>query len=283
MASPHSYQMVDGGDVFVQIASLVLPNRVIATRNATSGILTYSNQPILHSGAGSSANQLVEVTGSSEFNTTFGKSNKTFRLFNDSGWEQDKITGRNWQATMNGMFVRNGSLTAPDLEDSFKTIFENALAKEEEVYIKFLKNLGSIAAPAPISVTANDTTDIVTFSAAHGLATGNKFQFASTGTLPAPLVTGNDYYAVVLSATTIKVAASKADAVATVPVIIDLTTAGTAVITGVLLPKTRYQIEAGNAKVINFGDQAQADGILQVSATFKGQGAFIYGFEEIAA
>lgn len=283
MASPHSYQMVDGGDVTVQIASLVLPSRVTATRNYVSGLLTYANQPVLYNGSGSSANKLIEVTGSTEFNTTFGKSNKMFRLFNDSGWEQDKITGRNWQATMNGMFVRNGSLTAPDLEDSFKIVFENALAKEEEVYIKFLKNLGSITAPAPITVTVNDTTDVITFATAHGLTTGGKFQIASTGTLPAPLIAGTDYYAVVLSATTINVAATKTDAVATVPVIINLTTAGTATITGVLLPKTRYQIEAGNAKVINFGDQAQADGILQVSATFKGQGAFIYGFEEIAA
>lgn len=274
--------MMDGGDIFVQIASLILPNRVTAARNTATGILTYSNQPVLYNGVGTSTNKLIEITGSSEFNTTFGKSNKTFRLFNDTGWEQDKITGRNWQATMNGMFVRNGSTTAPDLEDSFKTIFENALSKEEEVYIKFLKNLGLIAAPAPIVVTADTTTEVVTFATAHGLVTGNKIQFASTGTLPAPLLAATDYFAVVLTATTMKLATSNANAVAATPTTIDFTTTGTATITGVLLPKTRYQIEAGNAKVINFGDQAQADGILQVSATFKGQAAFIYGFEEVA-
>jgi hypothetical protein len=164
MATPHSVQMVDGGDVFVQIAALQLPNRVTAIRNSTTGLLTYANQPALYSGSGATTNKLIEVTGSSEFNTTFGKSNKTFRLFNDSGWEQDKITGRNWQATMQGMFVRNTSITAPDLEDSFKIIFENALSKEEEVYVKFLKLLGTIAAQLAVAVTGASTTDLLTFA-----------------------------------------------------------------------------------------------------------------------
>jgi hypothetical protein len=280
MATPHSVQMVDGGDVFVQIAALPLPSRVTAVRNSLNGLLTYANQPALYSGSGATTNKLIEVTGSSEFNTTFGKSNKTFRLFNDNGWEQDKITGRNWQATMQGMFVRNTSITAPDLEDSFKIIFENALSKEEEVYVKFLKLLGTIAAQLAVTVTGASTTDLLTFAAPHGLSSGDKFQVGGT-TPPTGLVAATDYYAIVISPTTIKVAATKNDAIAATPIAIDLTSNGTAV-TVDIPAKNRYQIEAGNAKVINFGDQAQADGILQVSATFKGQGAFIYGFEEVA-
>jgi len=199
MATPHSVQMIDGGDVEVFIASLALPTRVTAVRNATTGILTYTDEPVLWT-TGSTTNKLLEVAGSMDMNVTFGKTNRSFRLFNDDGWEQDKITGRNWQATMQGMYVRNTSTTAPDLEDSFKIIFENALQKEEEVYIKFRKYLGTI-----------------------------------------PAVTGPPAVAA----------------------------------------KKRYLIEAGNAKVINFGDQGQADGILQVNATLKGQGQFIYGFEEV--
>jgi hypothetical protein len=199
MTTPHSSQMLDGGDVQLFIAALPLPTRVTATRDVATGILTYTNEPVLWSGAGATTNKLIEVAGAMDMNMTFGKTNKSFRLFNDSGWEQDKITGRNWQATMQGMYVRNTSATNPDLEDSFKIIFENSLEKEEEAYVKFRKYLGTIPA---------------------------------AGAVPA---------------------------------------------------KKRYLIEAGNVKVLNFSDQGQADGILQVSATLKGQGQFIYGFEEIPA
>jgi hypothetical protein len=149
MSQVHPSQVIDGGDVIVRIASLPVPNRVTAVRNTTTGILTFTNRPAV----GTASGDLIEMAGSSEFNTTFGKTNRTYRLHNDDGWEQDKITGRNWQATMSGLFVRAIS-TTPDLEASFKIIFENALSKEDEVYIEFLKYLGTIPAvttptPAP--------------------------------------------------------------------------------------------------------------------------------------
>jgi hypothetical protein len=276
---PHSVQVLDGSDITVQIAALALPNRVMATRNTTTGLLSYMNQPDLWV-SGSTDGKLLEMAGSSEFNTTFGKTNKSFRLFNDSGWEQDKITGRNWQATMQGLFLRNTSIITPDLEDSFKIIFENALSKEEEVYIKFLKFLGVIAATAPIAVTVTNATDLITFPAAHGLSFGSAVTFAA-GTVPAGLAVATNYYAIVISATTIKVAATYANAIAIIPVPIDITTDG-ATVTATIPARKRYQVEGGNAKVINFGDQAMADGILQVSATLKGQGSFVYGFDEVA-
>lgn len=192
--------MLDGGDVEIYIASLPLPTRVTAERNATTGILTYTNEPVLYSGTGSTTDKLIEVVGSMDLNTTFGKNAKEYRLFNDDGWTQDKILGRNWQATLQGMYVRNTSTTNPDLEDSFKLFFENSLQKEEELYIKFRKKLGIIpAVVGPPAVAA----------------------------------------------------------------------------------KTRYLIEAGNIKVTSFSDQGQADSMLQINATLKGQGPFIYGFEEI--
>jgi hypothetical protein len=192
--------MIDGSDVEILISTLALPTRVTAVRNVTTGILTYTNEPPLYSGTGSTAGKLIQVVGSMDLNTTFGKNAKEFRLFNDEGWTQDKILGRNWQATMQGYYVRNTSTTSPDLEDSFKIFFENALQKEEEFYVKFRKKLGIIpAVVGPPAVAA----------------------------------------------------------------------------------KQRYLVEAGNVKITSFSDQGQADAMLQVNATLKGQGPFIYGFEEV--
>jgi hypothetical protein len=200
MTTPHSVQMMDGSDVEILISTLALPNRVTAVRNVTTGILTYTNEPPIYSGIGSTAGKLIQVVGSMDLNTTFGKNAKEFRLFNDDGYTQDKILGRNWQATLQGMYVRNTSTTSPDLEDSFKIFFENSLQKEEEIYVKFRKKLGIIpAVVGPPAVAA----------------------------------------------------------------------------------KTRYLIEAGNVKVTSFSDQGQADSMLQINATLKGQGPFIYGFEEV--
>lgn len=199
MTTPHSVQMIDGADVEIFVASLPLPARVTAVRNYTTGLLTYTNEPVLYSGSGATTDKLIRIVGAMDLNTTFGKNAKEFRTFNDDGWAQDKILGKNWQATMQGYYVRNTSATNPDLEDSFKLFFENSLQKEEELYIKFRKKLGII--PAIVSPAT-----------------------------PA---------------------------------------------------KTRYLIEAGNIKVTSFSDQGQADGMLQINATLKGQGAFIYGFEEI--
>jgi hypothetical protein len=276
-ATVHSVQMLDGGDVFVQVAALALPNRVIATRDLTTGILSYVNQPPLWV-SGPTSGKLIELVGSNEFNASLTKNNKEFRLFNDSGWTQDKITGRGFQITGQGMFVRNIDPLNPDLDDSFKIIFANAQEKEEEVYVKFRKILGVLPAGAPVAVTAATATDELTFTSAHGLFSGASLTI-SAGTLPAPLVAATKYYAIVTSPTTIKVAASYADATATTPVPIDITSAG-ATVTTIRSARKRFLVEGGNCKVLNFSDQAMADGILQVSFTFKGQGAYLYGFDE---
>lgn len=50
---------------------------------------------------------------------------------------------------------------------------------------------------------------------------------------------------------------------------------------GVAGGNNRYLIEGGNAKVMNYSENTPADGMIDVSATLKGQGQYIYGFEEI--
>jgi hypothetical protein len=78
----------------------------------------------------------------------------------------------------------------------------------------------------------------------HGLLTGDgPIQFASSGSLPAPLVAATNYWPVVVDANTIKVASTFQNAVAVVPVVIDLTTAGSGTIT---IVATTTAVHAGS-------------------------------------
>jgi hypothetical protein len=60
----------------------------------------------------------------------------------------------------------------------------------------------------------------------HWLDTGMGVQFTTTGTLPAPLVAGTDYFVYRVDANTIKLGASSADLQRVSPVFINLTTTG---------------------------------------------------------
>jgi hypothetical protein len=82
----------------------------------------------------------------------------------------------------------------------------------------------SDAAVEYVDPTAVNTgTDVITVATDY--ATGTALVARSFGTLPAPLVNGTTYYAIRLSATTIKLATSAANA--SLGTAIDLTTAGT--------------------------------------------------------
>lgn len=88
---------------------------------------------------------------------------------------------------------------------------------------------GSASTSNPISFnfTANVATDQVSFSSTAAFPTGTPVTLASTGTLPAPLVTGVTYYAINLTTTIIYLAASHDDAVN--GFVIPLTTTGTGI------------------------------------------------------
>lgn len=72
-------------------------------------------------------------------------------------------------------------------------------------------------------------TDLITCPAAHGLNTGDMVTFLTvSGALPTAspaLADGTNYFAVVISPTTLKLARTLADALAATPVVIDLTAA----------------------------------------------------------
>lgn len=70
--------------------------------------------------------------------------------------------------------------------------------------------------------------DLGTALAAHGRTTGDgPVRFTTSGTLPGGLALATDYWVIVVSPTTLKIAASFADAMAAVPVPVDITDAGT--------------------------------------------------------
>lgn len=84
---------------------------------------------------------------------------------------------------------------------------------------------------AALQFTVNATTDTITTATAHGLTTGSRVIVSSTGTFPAPLVAATVYYAIVLSATTLRLAATQDNAINNTPVPIDITSAGTGTLT----------------------------------------------------
>lgn len=74
--------------------------------------------------------------------------------------------------------------------------------------------------------TAVAATDVCT-AVGHKLTTGDPVQVSTTTTLPGGLSAATTYWAIVLSADTFKLATSRANAVASSPTAIDITSAGT--------------------------------------------------------
>lgn len=80
--------------------------------------------------------------------------------------------------------------------------------------------------PAAKTFTADAGTDILTANG-HGLVSQQVVRVSTTTTLPAPLATATDYYAIVIDANTFYLATSRANAIAGTH--IDITSAGTGV------------------------------------------------------
>ena len=72
-----------------------------------------------------------------------------------------------------------------------------------------------------------NATDTYTKASGHGLTTGLKGQWSTSGVLPAGEAAGADRFAVVISATAVKFATSLANAIATPPVVVNITDDGT--------------------------------------------------------
>lgn len=104
------------------------------------------------------------------------------------------------------------------------------------------------------SATANFTdtdvntgTDQITLTA-HGFQNGDRVQFSSGDTLPAPLAAATDYWVIYVNANTIKVATSQHNA--ELGIAIDITDAGTAA-GAFTITAQPYQIRALDTYVVN--------------------------------
>ena len=87
--------------------------------------------------------------------------------------------------------------------------------------------------PFTSSISSVDsTTDLFTVASTTNFPTSQPIIFTSTGTVPAPLVSGTTYYVINISSTTFKVASSLSDA--KISANIDLTGAGTGTINGTM-------------------------------------------------
>lgn len=114
--------------------------------------------------------------------------------------------------------------------------------------------------PAAKTFTAA-VTDICT-SAANDYTTGLKVQLTTTTTLPAGLSLATDYFVVVLTTTTFKLATSLANATAATPIVVDITDAGTGThtITPVALAAATISLQKSNDN-LTFDDVTTATAV----------------------
>jgi len=94
---------------------------------------------------------------------------------------------------------------------------------------------GLLANPGRLVASASSTTEILTLDG-HGWVTGQEiiFRAESGGSLPSPLVAGTSYYAIVLTADTLRVATTLAGAL--VGSYVNLTTTGSSIVVVAPLP-----------------------------------------------
>lgn len=79
--------------------------------------------------------------------------------------------------------------------------------------IQAVNTVANSTARTFVDAGVNTTTDVITLDAAHGWVTGRKVGATTSGSLPGGL-SATDYYVIVVSSTTIKLASSLANALA---------------------------------------------------------------------
>ena len=114
----------------------------------------------------------------------------------------------------------------------------------------------------------NITNDTMQSSSAHGLTSGaGPVRFQSTGTLPGGIVAGTDYWYSVVDSTTVKLATSRANAIAGTPVV-DITSVGSG---------TVYGVESPGGTTLAEQTQRQNDWRKYVGQTYTGQNGPLKG------
>ena len=112
-------------------------------------------------------------------------------------------------------------------------VFNNVLCTVEAVnnHVTNIVNptviLPYVGGTPSAAFTVNASSNELTHSSALRLGALMRVRFTTTGTLPAPLATGTDYFVTVISSTVCKVSTSVANAVKITPVFVDISDTGT--------------------------------------------------------
>ncbi|WLJ71043.1 hypothetical protein [Sphingomonas phage Kimi] len=171
--------------------------------------------------------------------------------FDDLGGEYTKVARRPFSPSRQR---KKGAVTDLDADGGYnEDVTQNNMQGELEefffAHIRALPNASPSFAPYAKVFTVNASTDVATTNA-HGLATGDgPFYVSSTTTLPDPLAVNTPYWVTVTGVNSFKFATSRANAVAAVPVNIDLIDTGTGAHT-----MTKVAAVAGATKLYRFNN-----------------------------
>lgn len=130
---------------------------------------------------------------------------------------------------------------------------------------------------APLTITAVNTAADQLTIAGHGLTTGAPFVgvYTPNGTLPAPLTGTDDYWAILVDANTIRLAASSALALAGTA--IDLTSAGSGTLQLVRgLPYRRPRISAPGTQVFSADNNTTWESLVAIWNLLSGQAQSVF-------
>lgn len=124
-----------------------------------------------------------------------------------------------------------------------------------------------------LNTDANTGTEVITVPSNNSLFDGTVVRLTTTGTLPTGLSLATDYYVIRLSATTIKLASSLANAIAATPVPINLTAQGSGTNTITVTLTTRALGDKGGEELRSSSVAEQASHTHGLS---DGAGGYLY-------
>jgi hypothetical protein len=146
-----SASFIEARNTFIRVAPLDNGCRYYPVRDA-AGMIT---SPTLDPGVG-----FVELHAVQDYSPNITDRNNPFRVFGDSGWEDSRITGKSWSASIRSYFMRNSELPSTgvcpvfngDYEEGFALIERARRYKDVELFVEIYLLLGQ---------TSNETGNFI--------------------------------------------------------------------------------------------------------------------------
>ncbi len=177
--------------------------------------------------------------------------------------------------------MKTSTYTRQSFSDVVQTV-TSVPVRLQDGYTQGFGALLNITVNAPVAGTFTAAvTDILT-KADHGYVTGLKVQVSNAGgALPTGLSAATDYFVVVLTSSTFKLATTLANAVAATPVVVDITGAGTGTqtVTPVAVSAT-YKLQV-SADDVNYVDLAAATAITASTTVLVEKLAPMYNYVRV--